>query len=63
MEFGGQWGYHLEQFIELCSDVLSGGKTPILNLEKMEDDPQRRKPDITRARTILAWEPKVKSKR
>lgn len=26
----------------------------------MQDDPQRRKPDITRARTILGWEPKVK---
>ena len=40
--------------------VLIGGKTPILNLNKMQDDPQRRKPDITRARTILGWEPKVK---
>lgn len=38
---------------------LLGGKTPILNLAKMEDDPQRRKPDITRARTQLGWEPKV----
>lgn len=25
----------------------------------VEDDPQRRKPDITRARDILKWEPKV----
>jgi dTDP-glucose 4,6-dehydratase len=27
--------------------------------ERTADDPQRRKPDITRARTILGWEPKV----
>ena len=25
----------------------------------MEDDPQRRKPDITRAKVILGWEPQV----
>jgi dTDP-glucose 4,6-dehydratase len=24
------------------------------------DDPKQRKPDITRARTLLGWEPKVK---
>lgn len=27
--------------------------------EKVEDDPQRRKPDISKAKTILDWEPKV----
>ena len=27
--------------------------------ERVSDDPQRRKPDITRARNILGWEPKV----
>lgn len=25
----------------------------------VEDDPQRRKPDITRAKTFLNWEPRV----
>jgi dTDP-glucose 4,6-dehydratase len=27
--------------------------------ERIADDPQRRRPDITRARTILGWEPKI----
>ena len=27
--------------------------------ERIADDPQRRRPDITRARTILGWEPQV----
>jgi len=27
--------------------------------ETLGDDPQRRQPDITRAKTILGWEPKV----
>jgi dTDP-glucose 4,6-dehydratase len=26
--------------------------------DRLESDPQRRRPDITRARTILKWEPK-----
>jgi len=26
---------------------------------RLGDDPQRRQPDITRARNILGWEPKV----
>ena len=29
------------------------------NKERIADDPQRRRPDITRARAILGWEPKV----
>ena len=27
--------------------------------ERMPGDPQRRQPDITRARTLLGWEPKI----
>jgi nucleoside-diphosphate-sugar epimerase len=27
--------------------------------ERTEGDPQRRRPDITRARQILGWEPKI----
>ena len=32
----------------------------MINLPKMEDDPQRRKPDITRAVKILGWKPVVR---
>lgn len=38
---------------------LVGGTSKIVHDEKMEDDPQRRKPDITRARKYLNWAPKV----
>src|SRR6185436_4886907 len=34
-----------------------GGKISFKPLPK--DDPKQRKPDITRARTLLGWEPKV----
>ena len=30
-----------------------------MELAAVEDDPQRRKPDITRAKMYLNWEPKV----
>ncbi len=40
---------------------LVGNPTGVVSLpdRRLGDDPQRRQPDITRARTILGWEPKT----
>ncbi len=38
---------------------LTGSKSKIINMPLPEDDPKIRKPDITRAKTILGWSPKV----
>ena len=38
---------------------ISGSKSRIVYKPLPEDDPKVRKPDITRARTLLGWEPKV----
>jgi dTDP-glucose 4,6-dehydratase len=38
---------------------LTGSNSKIIHKELPEDDPKIRQPDITRARTILGWEPKV----
>lgn len=38
---------------------LTGSKSKIINMPLPEDDPKIRKPDITRAKTILGWNPKV----
>jgi UDP-glucuronate decarboxylase len=38
---------------------LVGGKSTVITSSAVEDDPQRRKPDITRAMTYLNWKPKV----
>ncbi len=38
---------------------LTGSKSKIVHKELPVDDPKVRQPDITRARTILGWEPKV----
>jgi dTDP-glucose 4,6-dehydratase len=39
---------------------LTGSKSAIVYKPLPEDDPQVRQPDITKARNILGWEPKVK---
>jgi len=38
---------------------LTGSKSAIVYKPLPVDDPKQRKPDITRAKTILKWEPKV----
>lgn len=38
---------------------LTGSKVKIVYKELPVDDPKQRKPDITKARNILGWEPKV----
>jgi dTDP-glucose 4,6-dehydratase len=39
--------------------AMTGSKSRIVRRPLPEDDPKVRQPDITRARTILGWEPKV----
>jgi dTDP-glucose 4,6-dehydratase len=38
---------------------LTGTKQKIVSMPLPKDDPKQRQPDITKARTILKWEPKV----
>ena len=46
------------QFAEAVKAPV-GAKSKIVLKPLPQDDPKQRKPDITRARTILKWEPKV----
>ncbi|MCM2270917.1 MAG: GDP-mannose 4,6-dehydratase, partial [Thermoanaerobaculia bacterium] len=39
--------------------ALTGSGSPIEHRPLPEDDPKTRQPDITRARTLLGWEPRV----
>lgn len=39
--------------------TLTGSRSPIVARPLPEDDPKVRQPDITRARTLLSWEPRV----
>jgi dTDP-glucose 4,6-dehydratase len=38
---------------------LTGTKQKLISLPLPQDDPKQRQPDITKARKILGWEPKV----
>lgn len=42
-----------------CVLDLTGSKSKVVNLPLPQDDPQRRRPDITRAETLLGWSPKT----
>jgi len=48
----------IKQFATIIRDMV-GGSSDIVTQPAVEDDPQRRRPDITRAKTVLNWEPKV----
>ncbi|MFF3263899.1 UDP-glucuronic acid decarboxylase family protein [Streptomyces sp. NPDC002932] len=46
---------------ELAGHVLglTGSVSPVQYVEAHPDDPQRRRPDISKARRVLGWEPRV----
>ena len=48
--------------LECAREVLAvtGSRSEIVFRPLPQDDPTRRRPDITRARTLLGWEPKIK---
>lgn len=48
----------IRQFAEAVRAAAGGGGT-IIEKPLPKDDPKQRQPDITRARTLLGWEPKV----
>jgi dTDP-glucose 4,6-dehydratase len=47
--------------LQLAREVLelTGSRSRIVHRPLPEDDPKQRRPDITRARTLLGWEPRV----
>lgn len=47
------------QFAEAVNKITGNKAGIIYKDERIKGDPQTRQPDITRARTILGWEPKV----
>ncbi|KAK2978113.1 hypothetical protein RJ640_009278 [Escallonia rubra] len=48
--------------VELAENVkeLINPKVKIISVENTPDDPRQRKPDITKAKELLGWEPKIK---
>jgi len=52
---------HETTILELAKTIkrLTGSNSPLKFVEPRPDDPRRRCPDITKARRLLGWEPKV----
>lgn len=48
----------IRQFAELILE-LTGTQLELINKDLPTDDPKQRRPDITKARNLLRWEPKV----
>jgi dTDP-glucose 4,6-dehydratase len=55
---GNPHEFSVRQLAEIVLE-LTGSASPLAFKELPEDDPKVRKPDITRARTMLGWEPAV----
>jgi dTDP-glucose 4,6-dehydratase len=55
---GNPQEYTVRQLAELVVEI-TGTDAEIIERPLPEDDPKLRRPDITRARTTLGWEPKV----
>lgn len=47
------------QFAQMVNEITENPGGIVYRDERIKGDPQTRQPDITRARTILGWEPKV----
>jgi dTDP-glucose 4,6-dehydratase len=47
--------------LECAKEILevTGSRSEIVRMPLPPDDPARRRPDITKARTLLGWEPKI----
>lgn len=56
VNLGNPQEHTIEEFAEIIRNLV-GGESKILQMPAVEDDPQRRKPDISRAKKVLNWEP------
>ena len=47
------------EFAQIIKSLVSGSNSSVRHLPAVEDDPQQRRPDISRAKKYIDWEPKV----
>lgn len=58
VNLGNPIEHTIDEFAVIIRDLV-GGRSRIERTQAVEDDPQRRKPDIARAKKYLNWEPLV----
>ncbi|XP_022288368.1 UDP-glucuronic acid decarboxylase 1-like [Crassostrea virginica] len=58
INLGNPEEHTIMDFATIIKDLV-GGSSKIVNKPAMQDDPKKRKPDITKARKYLQWSPQV----
>jgi UDP-glucuronate decarboxylase len=61
INLGNPSEFKVIELAELIID-LTNSKSEIIHLPLPEDDPIRRQPDISKAKSILEWQPKISLK-
>ena len=59
VNLGNPEEYTIDDFATVIKELVAQTSSDIVYLDGVQDDPQRRKPDITRAIKFLDWYPKV----
>jgi dTDP-glucose 4,6-dehydratase len=59
VNIGNPGEFTIKEFAELINQLVDNKAGTITRDLRTKDDPQVRQPDITRAKTLLRWEPKV----
>jgi dTDP-glucose 4,6-dehydratase len=58
VNIGSDGEFTVAELAEIVLEV-TGSSSEVVRMPRPVDDPQQRKPDLTRARTLLGWEPTV----
>lgn len=59
VNLGNPEEHTVKEFAEIVKRLTNSKSEIVFSEDLPEDDPMRRQPDITKARTLLSWEPKV----
>lgn len=60
VNLGNPEEYSILQFAEIINRLTGNAAGIVFEDKRIKDDPETRKPDITRAKQLLNWEPRVK---
>jgi len=59
INLGNPVEHTIEEFAHIIMKTVGSSSSRVEYLDAVEDDPQKRKPDIQRAKELLGWQPKV----
>lgn len=60
VNLGNPYEFSVKEAADLIKSMIPGSTSKITYLEAAKDDPKQRKPDITKAKAVLGWEPKIR---